>query len=86
MPSRTLFSGGRSWPNFPLNPTACGPLVAAASFTGDGGPKISNPFTRLLWALRDADRPEEHWATALGERVLADGEPHLWNELTAVRA
>lgn len=45
-----------------------------------------HPFTRLLWALRDADRPEEHWATALGERVLADGEPHLWNELTAVRA
>ena len=43
-----------------------------------------HPLTRLLWALRDADRPEEHWAIVLGERVLATGEPHLWNELTAV--
>ncbi|MEN0014294.1 MAG: hypothetical protein AAGC46_13075, partial [Solirubrobacteraceae bacterium] len=24
-------------PNFPLNPTSCGPLAATASFTGDGG-------------------------------------------------
>lgn len=44
-----------------------------------------HPLTRLLWALRDADRPEEHWATVLGEHVLAGGETHLWNELTAVR-
>lgn len=44
-----------------------------------------HPLTRLLWALRDADRTAEHWATVLGERVLAAGESHLWNELTAVR-
>lgn len=42
-------------------------------------------LTRLLWALRDADLPEEHWATAFGEQVLEAGEPHLWDELTAVR-
>ncbi|MDN5854532.1 MAG: acyl-CoA dehydrogenase, partial [Actinomycetia bacterium] len=43
-----------------------------------------HPLTRLLWATRDADLPEEHWATALGERVLTDGEPYFWDELTAV--
>lgn len=40
--------------------------------------------TRALWALRDADRPEEYWATVLGERVLDSGEAHLWEVLTVV--
>ncbi len=43
-----------------------------------------HPRTRLLWALRDADRSEEHWATVLGEHVLAAGETYLWKELTAL--
>ena len=45
-----------------------------------------HPLTRLLWALRDADRPEEHRATVLGQRVLDAGESCLWDELSAVRA
>lgn len=44
-----------------------------------------HPLTRLLWALRDADLPEEHWARVLGEQVLDGGEPHLWAELTGTR-
>jgi acyl-CoA dehydrogenase len=39
--------------------------------------------TRLLWALRDADLPEEHWAGVLGECALVGGEELLWDDLTA---
>jgi acyl-CoA dehydrogenase len=39
--------------------------------------------TRLLWALRDADLPEEHWAGVLGQRALVGGEELLWDDLTA---
>jgi acyl-CoA dehydrogenase len=42
-----------------------------------------HPLTRLLWATRDADLPEHAWAARLGERVLAGGEPSLWDEITA---
>jgi acyl-CoA dehydrogenase len=43
-----------------------------------------HPVTRTLWALRDADAPEEYWATLLGSVVLERGESVLWDELTAV--
>ncbi|MFR9807120.1 acyl-CoA dehydrogenase family protein [Pseudonocardia sp. RS010] len=42
-----------------------------------------HPLTRLLWATRDADLPEQEWAQMLGRRVLAGGEQALWDELTA---
>jgi alkylation response protein AidB-like acyl-CoA dehydrogenase len=43
-----------------------------------------HPLTRTLWAARDADLPEEHWAGLLGGLVLNNGEELLWDELTAV--
>jgi acyl-CoA dehydrogenase len=43
-----------------------------------------HPVTRMLWALRDADAPEDHWATRLGSHVLEFGESTLWDDLTAV--
>lgn len=43
-----------------------------------------HPLTRALWALRDADLPDEQWATTLGALVLDGAEPRLWDELTAV--
>lgn len=42
-----------------------------------------HPLTRLLWAERDADLPEQHWAELLGGLVLDGGEDRLWCELTA---
>jgi acyl-CoA dehydrogenase len=42
-----------------------------------------HPVTRLLWATRDADLPEEHWAATLGAAALAGGEESVWSELTA---
>lgn len=45
-----------------------------------------HPVTRTLWALRDVDLPEDHWATRLGTVVLEGGETALWDDLTAVDA
>jgi acyl-CoA dehydrogenase len=41
--------------------------------------------SRLMWATRDADVPEERWAQAVGEAVLDGGETVLWTELTVAR-
>lgn len=40
--------------------------------------------TRSLWALRDADLPEQDWAVLLGGLALDGGESHLWDDLTGV--
>lgn len=45
-----------------------------------------HPLTRLLWALHDADAPEDHWAVELGRAVVDGGEAVLWDDLTALAA
>ncbi|MGQ0624623.1 MAG: acyl-CoA dehydrogenase family protein [Sporichthyaceae bacterium] len=40
-------------------------------------------LTRLLWAGRDVDLPEPHWAAQLGSQALEAGEEDVWDTLTA---
>ena len=40
-------------------------------------------LTRMLWALRDVDFPEQAWSAGLGTRALTAGEDQVWNVLTA---
>jgi acyl-CoA dehydrogenase len=43
-------------------------------------------LTRMLWALRDADLPEQAWRAGLGARAVTAGEDQVWNVLTAPAA
>ncbi len=39
--------------------------------------------TRRLWAWRDAELPEREWLSLLGSTVVAQGEPALWDQISA---
>jgi len=40
-------------------------------------------YTRMLWALRDADESERMLSGRLGNEVRSAGEPALWDEISA---
>lgn len=86
--------GGRALESAAAARVTCGEVATEAARIAHqlhGAIGITEEFalhrsTRALWALRDADLPEQNWATLLGELALDGGETHLWDQLTAVAA
>jgi alkylation response protein AidB-like acyl-CoA dehydrogenase len=66
-------------------------VVAAGAHQLHGAIGITREYTlhhltTLLWATRDADLPEQAWATRLGAALLAAGEHEAWDVHTAPAA